>query len=170
MKPLTMIAAGIAIIAIDIRVTNVDVVPDVIGWLVCFWALLRLSRMHSWYGIGLAGAALGAGASMFSLSGEEPPVLAAIATLAMLLVIFGTCSGLMQAAETTDRPTYKMANLVRWLALVLSLAAVGVVVAGLAEGLVFAVAMANLVVLVWFGVLLVRSAAKSYAQPQLPTA
>ncbi|HEU5082467.1 MAG TPA: hypothetical protein VFU14_03945 [Acidimicrobiales bacterium] len=57
MRPFHAAAAGVALLALDFRTTSLDLLPDVLGWLLLAYAAHRL-RGGRWAAVPLAGAAL----------------------------------------------------------------------------------------------------------------
>ncbi len=43
MKPLHAVAGGVLLVGIDFRTTSLDLLPDVVGWLLITWAAVRLA-------------------------------------------------------------------------------------------------------------------------------
>ena len=164
MKPLSVIAIGLIIVLVDIPVRGFDVVTDIIGWLACFWALLTMSRLGNWFGIGLAGAALGAGVSMFS--GTSPGgTLAWLDLIATVLVMFGACSGLMQISRESDPGTASMSNAVHW-TLIALLVLAPLSMKFLPQWSLVTLGYLGIAVVVWTLLLLFTRAGRSYAVPQ----
>jgi hypothetical protein len=42
-RPLSLIAAGLVLVGLDLRIVHVDVFPDPVGWLLVTMAAIRLS-------------------------------------------------------------------------------------------------------------------------------
>lgn len=164
MKPLSVIAIGLIIVLVDVPVRGFDVVTDIIGWLACFWGLLTMSRLGNWFGIGLAGAALGAGVSMFSSTAQNG-TLAVLDVIATFLVMFGACSGLMQISRETDPGTASMSNAVRW-TLVALLVLTPLSMKFLPQWSLVTLGYLGIAVVVWTLLLLFTRAGRSYAVPQ----
>ncbi len=164
MKPLAVIAVGLILVVVDIRYGGFDVLTDVLGWLACFWALLQMSRMSSWFGIGVAGAALGAASSMFHLSAEPTPLISMLDQIATVLMVFGTCSGIMALAQDADPGVASMANILRWVTLGLGLVSPLAVLAG-GPTVIVVLGLAALAVVIWFIMMLFSVSRREYAVP-----
>jgi hypothetical protein len=159
MTPLARVAWGFLIVVIDFRVDGFDVVADPLGWVLVLAGLLPLAGRSGW----LTAAAVAAGAG-FLLSipqalAEPGPGLAAVHGLVETVLVFGTCTGIMQLVADRPRAT---ANRIRWADL--GIVSVGILVglasgedtqvSGGAAGLVLLLVLAALAVMAWFAIFL----------------
>lgn len=144
---------GLLVVAVDVRVNELDLIPDPIGWLVALLACASLARRHRGLLLATLGCGLGLLASLPEWA-QPAEVWTNLVTVAEVAVVFGTCSALMSL-----RPGRRAAaNTIRWWDLALTLAAFPLAALAGAEGGVWLVVLiafivAALAVFVWFLVL-----------------
>jgi len=166
--PLRTMAWGLLLVIIDIRVEHVDLVPDPVGWVMALVAAQRLAARHAAFTAVLAACVVGLVCSVPDWFGVTGELLTIPTAVAETVVVFATCVAIM-ALLPSRRGT---ANAVRWWDLELLLAGwLLVAVARNEPGaavLVVALALAQLVVLVVFVVLLF-GASKEHPNPPAKT-
>lgn len=170
MTPVARIAWGFLIVLVDLRIQGLDVVPDIVGWILAVSGTGRLFERSGWFRLATAACAVGIATAVPGAVSEPGTVLALAEGLAMTGLVFGACSGIRAVvAEPSVRRT---ADWIRWLDLGLMVVA-GVLGAlgeslrlpvsdasppvGLAlAALVVPLVVVALAVAVWFVVFLLR--------------
>jgi hypothetical protein len=166
--PLRTMAWGLLLVIVDLRVDHVDLVPDPIGWVIALVAGQRLVARHVAFWAVLAACAVGLLCSLPAWVGVTGVLVTAPVVVAETVVVFATCSAVM-ALLPGRRGT---ANALRWWDLGLLLG--GWLVVAVArqdsdfDALVIVLAIAQLVVLVWFVVLLF-GASREHPDPRAKT-
>ena len=157
MTPPTRILWGLVLIVFDFRIDGLDLVPDLLGWLVIVWGIVPLRDRSGWFDLAMVGAALGALLSIPQLVSAPGPELTMVESLAMTALVFGTCSGI--ATLVDEASVVRTATVIRWLDL--GLTAVLVLATGLERTVsvwtvswVLPVGLLALVVFIWFAVFL----------------
>ena len=161
LKPLAATAWGLLLVVLDLRIDDLDLLPDPVGWLVVLLAVGSLSRLHRAFAVAAAAAALGLVASVPDWMAPGQSLVAMATSVAETVLVFATCTGIMSLAP--DRRA--SANAIRWWDLGLSVALVPVLALAAADP-AFGVAavllgIAALVVLICFVVLLFRTAGQT---------
>ena len=110
MRPLSTVAWGLLLIVFDVRINELDLLPDPIGWAMAFFALWSLSRVHPAFGTASVAALAGGLVSIPDWFGATSDVFALVTLVAQTVLVFATCTGIM-AASPRDRP---LANQLRW--------------------------------------------------------
>ncbi|WP_460808868.1 hypothetical protein [Nocardioides salsibiostraticola] len=158
MRPLTMAATGLLMVLVDLNIGSIDLVPDPVGWVLAAVALTSLHPVHrGFYVAGLAAwvAVVPSAVEWLGIGGGTVTVMT---TVALFVVEVATCTALM--AVRRDREW--SASTIRWLTVVLGVALGLALIAASMEPnagiVVFAVALADLLVTVWFVVLLYGAA------------
>ncbi len=147
MRPLNLLAVGLLMVVLDFRVDDIDLVPDVLGWVIAALSLLRLEP-HVAFKAGAATAGIAAAVSLPALVAPEGLFLGGVATAAFTVVIFATCTGVMALRPSTCRSAQRL----RWTILAVTVVSLtlGYQVgdtAGGAEGDTYTVAMTAVLVL-----------------------
>lgn len=154
LRPLATAATGLVLVLVDLRFQGVDLVPDPVGWGLAAVALGSLQTLHRGFRVAGVAAWLAVIPSLPEWVGVEHPLIGVAVSLALLVVLFAVCTAVM-AVSPARRST---AAAVRWLGLGLTAALALAILAASVEGsvgvLVLTVGLADLVVVVWFVVLL----------------
>jgi hypothetical protein len=158
LKPLSLMAWGLLLVVLDLRVDGLDLVPDPLGWVFVLLAALRLRPLHAGFTAATVAAVVGLVASLPDWVGVAPNLAGTATTLAETVLVFATCTAIM--ALVPDRRG--RANTLRWWDLALTVILVPLVVLAVVEPgfvvLALFAGLAALVVLVCFLVLLFRTA------------
>lgn len=154
LRPLATVATGLVIVLIDFRVEGLDLIPDPVGWGIAAWALSSLQTVHRGFYVASVAAWLAVVPSLPEWLGKEGLVITISIALAVLVVQFAACTAIM-----VERPRREpSASAIRSLALGLSAALVLALAAAAVEPSVaivaIAVGLAELMVMMWFLVLL----------------
>ncbi|MEV6410892.1 hypothetical protein [Kribbella sp. NPDC051718] len=115
-----LIGWGMLVVLVDFRYGNVDVVVDLVGWLMLYFGLRRLWRLDNAFRVACGFAFVGAVASLpelFPLFGGAVGVGGEL-RLAVLIVVGGmviilTCTGLMRVADQAG--DHSLEQRARWL-------------------------------------------------------
>jgi hypothetical protein len=159
MTPLGAVVGGLVLVFVDLRLEGLDVVPDVLGWLLVLVGVSRLAGSHAGFAVAAGAAALGFLQSWGQLTAEPTELLQGLEAVAQTVLVFATCTGLR--GVVADQRTRRTADLVRWWDVGLT-ALVVLVLAGFSVGLdggaatplLVLVIVAGVVVFLWFLVLL----------------
>lgn len=158
MTPMARVATGFLMVVVDLRIGGLDLVPDVVGWLLVVAGLVPLARRHEWFAAAAAAAVLGAIVSVPLFVGEPGPAVSMLTTGVETAMVFGTCSGIR--AVVGRESVTRTADGIRWLDLTLTavLLAIGVAVGFRQVESLAAIPLAilGLGVLVWFLLFLLR--------------
>ena len=154
LRPSTMAATGLLLVLIDVNIGSFDLVPDPVGWTLAAVALSSLRPVHrGFYVAGLA-AWVALVPSAVEWLGIGGGTVTAMTAVALFVVEVATCTAIV--AVRRDREW--SASTIRWLTIVLGvalgLALIAVSVEASAGIVVFAVGLADLLVTVWFVVML----------------
>lgn len=172
MRPMALLAAGILFVGVDLRFGQFDVLPDVLGWVLCAVAAFQVRDAGPWFQFAMVVAAAGVLLSLRgSIRSSAVEVLDSLEIVVQTVVVFAVCSGIIDrlrghpgADPAGDRSASTQANLIRWSALALSLVSLVLVLStrstresvGTAVPLALLVVMAGLALVVWFLLLLFR--------------
>lgn len=130
--PLRVLVGGVLLVFLDLRVEEVDLLPDLVGVAFATIALLRVRRHSRWVDLALLGMlALLPGAVVGLTSREVPAPVELLTTLGQTALVFGTCSALVAGA--VDAGLRRSADRVRWIDLALTIPALGFHAFGPAE-------------------------------------
>ena len=153
-SPLARVATGLVLVLADVRVGDVDLLPDPLGWLLAAWALRSLQPAHVGFHVAGVTAWLAALWSLPEWFGAEGVFVTVPIALAQLVVQVAVCTALV-AACPRRAPS---ASTIRWSTLFLSGVLVVALVAAEAEpstgAVALAIGLADMAVMVWFLVLL----------------
>ncbi|RYC13664.1 hypothetical protein [Nocardioides zhouii] len=159
MTPLGMVVAGLVLVVVDFRYNGLDLVPDLVGWAVVLGGLVKLLTRSRWFTAAAIAASGGIAIGLPLLVAESGRLLSAVESVVMVIVVFGTCSGIRDVAAG-DR-TRHQADLIRWTCLVLTSVALAVglfveptVVTGSAGLVVVVAVLAVLAYVAWLFVFL----------------
>ena len=155
MPPLARVVLGFLLVLLDFRIDGLDLLPDLVGWVVVLTGLAPLSSRH----FGFVVAAVAAGAelvlSLFELTSPAGTVLSVLEVLATTTVIVATCVAV--AGVVAEPHTQERSQQVRTANLVMGLVALAFVLIGatgtevdLPGGLILLLALAGLGVVIWF--------------------
>jgi len=168
LRPLGTMAQGLLLVIIDIRIQHVDLVPDPIGWVMALVACQRLVAQHVAFKAVTAACVVGLVCSLPDWVGVTGALLTVPVAVAETVVVFATCSAVM-ALLPARRST---ANALRWWDLGLLVAGLLVVAVARREPdvdlAVVVLAVTQLVVFIWFVVLLFR-ASREHPNPPAKT-
>ena len=160
MTPPARIAAGLIVVMADVRLPDLDVIPDPVGWLLVLTGVVPLAARERWFRAAVVAAVVGGIGSLPSLVTEPEGWPVVVDALASTVLVFATCTGVMRLVG--DDPAATTANRIRWADLLLMAAVSGLallITAGRAEGVgavIVPLAIALLGVAIWFVVFLFR--------------
>lgn len=115
MTPIARVAWGYVAVALDLRLAGVDVVPDLLGWLVALWGLWSLAGLSRWFAVAGAAGVGGLVLAVPALFAEPGPFLATLEAVVEAGLVFGVCCGLR--AILPQARVRRTADGIRWLAL-----------------------------------------------------
>lgn len=154
MTPLGLVTLGLTLVLIDIRIGDVDVVPDLLGWIACFIGFGQLApRLHRWQqarqisyvSAGLQVLLIFAAIGQVQLSPVASSVFTVIDLILGIAIVAAICTALIETlSETAPTPDTKPtgpvreALLIRAIYLALAGILVALVVIALVTGAVFA--------------------------------
>jgi hypothetical protein len=95
MGTLRNLAWGLLVVAVDIKINQLDLLADPIGWAIALFALLKLRERHPTFGAASAAAALGLVVSVPDWLGVHGMPITVPTGIAELGVIFAVCTALM---------------------------------------------------------------------------
>jgi hypothetical protein len=163
MTSLRVLAWGMLVVGIDLTIDGRDLVPDPVGWVLALVALWSLRHLDPSFVIASVAALVALLVSIPDWLGSGSSLLSFVGYVALVAVVFTTCTALMGLAPTRRGS----ANVIRWwflgvsaLAMLIGLRGPGTV-GREREGLVMLVlplVIAGLAVAVWFVVLLFQCA------------
>ncbi len=111
LKRLASVAWGLLIVVFDVRIEQLDVIPDPLGWVVAALALGSLARLHPGYRVAAAASAAAVVPAVPDLVGVQHPALTTASTVLTSIVVFAVCTAIMAAAP--ERRT--AADTIRWI-------------------------------------------------------
>ena len=165
MKRLRVVAWGLLVIVLDLNIDQLDLIADPIGWAMVLVAVRELRRLHPAFAAGVAAAAVGLAVSVPEWFGAEGWPISVATGLAQLVVLFSTCSALIdlvpEKIEVADRLRWFAAAFAVFLGPVLLLIPDPISSAPLVAPVTVMVVVAAIglvIVFVWFLVLLFQCA------------
>ncbi len=131
MQPLRLAGWGLLLVLVDIRIDGVDVIPDLVGWVLAVVAMSKLQTLHAAFAVARTAAGAGILVNLAFYLGAEA-VLVALDAIAVGVFVFAVCTGLLRrAAQAGDAGTARAAQHIRWAdATLTALSLVGLVVTG----------------------------------------
>lgn len=157
---MALVAWGFLVVVVDVKINEFDLIVDFIGWMMCLAGLGRVRPYSRWFGYALYGCMLGALLSLPEFFAVDiGPAGGTVLLLAMLMLVFGTCSGLIDCVQNTRIAS--TANTIRWWTLALDVLGVLMIFAirtgaGVAGPEVLLLVIPGLAVAIWFAVFLLR--------------
>ena len=157
---MALVAWGFLVVVFDFKINEFDLIVDFVGWMMCLAGLGRVTRHSRWFGYALHGCLLGALLSVPEFFAVDIGPAGGIAlALAMLMLVFGTCTGIIDCVQNAR--VASTANTIRWWTLVLDGLLVLMIVAartgsGVGGPEVLLLAIPTLVLAIWFAVFLFR--------------
>jgi hypothetical protein len=118
MTPLASVVGGLLLVVVDVRVGVLDVVPDLLGWPLVAYGLLRLPRGSGWFTAGVVTSMIGTLLAVPSLAPVGTGVPPPLADVLVTVVVFTTCSGIRDVSG--QEGTRHTADRLRWTALAVS--------------------------------------------------
>ena len=165
LSPLRTLAWGLLFVVVDLRIQEIDLVPDPIGWALGLVASLRLTGRHGAFRASAAACAVGLACSLPQWLGVTGVLLTTVVGLVETVLVFATCTAVM--ALVPQRRSG--ADTIRWWDLGLSVGAGVALALALQQPdlglLALLLGLAQLVTLVCFLVLLFRAAGGSPTSP-----
>lgn len=178
---MALLAAGIVFVGVDLRFGQFDVLPDVLGWVLCAVAAFQVRNAGPWFQLAMVAAAAGVLLSVRgSIRSQAVEVLDSLEIVVQTVVVFAVCSGIIDRLRAQpgpdpaeDRSASTQANLIRWFYLALSVVSLAFVLStrstresvGTAVPLALLVGMAGLALVAWFLLLLFRLREHPSLQP-----
>lgn len=156
---MALVAWGFLVVVVDVRFNEFDLIVDLVGWMMCLAGLGRVRPRSRWFGYTLYACMVGALLSVPELFAVDIGPAGVVLLLAMLMLVFGTCTGIIDSVQNAR--TASTANTIRWLTLALDALGVLFVVsartgAGVAGPEVLLLVIPSLAVAIWFAVFLLR--------------
>ena len=157
---MALVAWGFLVVVFDFKINEFDLIVDFVGWMMCLIGLGRVTQHSRWFGYAIYGCLVGALLSIpefFTVGiGQAGGIVLA---LAMLMLVFGTCTGIIDCVQTARARS--TANTIRWWTLVLDGLLVLMIVAartgsGVGGPEFLLLAIPTLVLAIWFAVFLLR--------------
>ncbi|CUR55573.1 membrane hypothetical protein [metagenome] len=123
MRALRLVAWGVLLIVIDVRVDGLDLAPDLLGWGLAGYAVVGLRAHSAWFGRAGIVCIAGALSALFDLQQAADPMswVWLVGTVALTAFVWCSCSGIREALPGT--PSARTADTIRWWNLGLSVAA-----------------------------------------------
>jgi hypothetical protein len=119
--PLGRVVVGYLLVLIDLRLSGLDVIPDMAGWVFLLIGLGPLLSRHGWFQLAGAAAALELVMSLFELLQAPTGLAVLVDSLASAALVFGICSGVI---AVVSRPQVRAtADRIRWISLAIGLVA-----------------------------------------------
>jgi hypothetical protein len=162
MGSLRMVAWGLLVVAVDLNIDDLDLLADPIGWAMVLLAVLGLRPLHRAFAAAGGAAALGLVTSVPAWLGVDGLLLSLALGLAQVGVLFAVCTALMDLVPARRH----LADRLRWCGVALPVVLGPVLLLVRADDgpgrvplvvLAIVVAVALVVVFVWFLVLLFQS-------------
>lgn len=157
---MALVAWGYLVVALDLNIGGFDVVVDFAGWAACLTGLGRVEQHSRWFGYAIHGSLVGALVSIPQAFAVDTGRVGAVAiAVAMLVLVFGTCSGIIESVRNARIESTAIA--IRWWTLAIDGIAIAVLAAGgpgFGVGVPEAVLLVipGLAVTIWFIVFLFR--------------
>ncbi len=131
MQPLRLAGWGLLLVFVDIRIDGVDVIPDLIGWVLAVVAMSRLQTLHAAFAVARTAAGAGVLVNLAIYLGADA-VLVALEAITVGVFVFAVCTGLLRrAAQAGDAGTARAAQQIRWAhATLTALSVVGLLATG----------------------------------------
>ncbi len=160
MTPFARVAAGLVVVLVDLRLPDIDVVADPVGWVLVLLGLTALAGRDPWFRAAVGAAVVGGLCSLPALFAEPTGWLTAVDAIGSTALVFATCTGVIRLVGSD--PAAATANRIRWIDLALT--AIGAVLTLVvtttgttaAAPLLIPLVIATLAVFLWFIVFLVR--------------
>lgn len=113
-RPLTLVLAGIVVVALDLEFDDFDFLWDPAGWLMVLIGVVRLRSRNPWFDLAVVASALGLVVAIPASLATRPGWLLTNAELVLQTgVVFGICSALGELLRHRPREV-RAANLIRW--------------------------------------------------------
>ena len=157
---MALVAWGFLVVVLDFKINEFDLIIDFAGWMMCLTGLGRVKQLSRWFGRALYGCILGALLSVPEFFAADIGPAGGIAlALAMLMLVFGTCSGIIECVRNARIGA--TANTIRWWTLALDVLGIVMIVAahtgsGVGGPEVLLLVVPGLVLAIWFVVFLFR--------------
>lgn len=157
---MALVAWGFLVVVFDFKINEFDLIVDFAGWMMCLTGLGRVTQHNRWFGYALYGCIVGALLSVPELFAADFGQAGGIVlALAMLMLVFGTCTGIMDCVQNARIES--TANTIRWWTLALDgLLVVMIVAARTGSGVggpeLLLLGIPTLVLAIWFAVFLLR--------------
>ena len=126
---MALVAWGSLVVFVDLKINGFDLIIDFVGWLMCLHRTRRVQRLQPVVRYARFGALFGALVSVPELVAADTGLVGAIVlSVASLMLVFGTCTGIMESVR--NMKVESTANTIRWL----TLAVYGLLLVILASG------------------------------------
>src|SRR4051794_14859712 len=96
MGTLRTVAWGLLVVVIDLKINQLDLLVDPIGWAIALFALLRLRELHPAFGAASAAAALGLAVSVPDWLGVDGLPISLLTGIAVLGLVVAVCTAIME--------------------------------------------------------------------------
>ena len=155
MSPLTRFVLGFLVVLLDLRVGGVDLLPDLVGWILVLLGLVPLLRRSGWFQLAAGAAVLELVVSVAELTQPATGLPALIDSVATTVLLFAVTSGVI--AGVGSQEVRAAGDPVRWTNLVLGV--VSIILVALVDGggtleastaLIVILVLATLAAVVWF--------------------
>ncbi len=166
LTPLGAAATGLILVLVDFRIQGFDLIPDPIGWVLAAVALCSLRPVHRGFTVAGVAAWLAVVPSLPDVVGVEHVLISSAIAVALLVIEVAACTAIIAVRPARAAS----ASAIRWLSLALGGALVVAAAVAAAEPstgiLVLAIGLADLVVTLWFLVLLYGTAKAPTTPPR----
>ena len=95
LRSLRLVFWGLIAVVVDVRIDGPDLVPDPVAWLVALVGVARLARLHPGFGVAAVGCGLGLLVSLPDWAQPGDGSTGLLTGVAETVVVFGTCTGLI---------------------------------------------------------------------------
>jgi hypothetical protein len=155
MSPLTRFVLGFLVVLLDLRVGGVDLLPDLVGWILVLLGLVPLLRRSGWFQLAAGAAVLELVVSVAELTQPATGLPALIDSVATTVLLFAVTSGVIAGVGSLE--VRAAGDPVRWTNLVLGV--VSIILVAVVDGggtleastaLIVILVLATLAAVVWF--------------------
>ena len=160
LRPLSTVATGLLLVMLDFKINGFDLIPDPVGLVIAAVALGSLESVHRGFGVAGVAAWLAVVPSSVEWIGAEGSLITIPITLALTVLEVAVCTAIIVTRPNKASAAATIRGLSVFLggALVVLLSIPGIEAEQGSTAVVLAIALAALLVMVWFVVLLYTAA------------